>query len=95
MAAAVQSSDARGIFQHAAALLRLGVDDLADTALAHQRRRARAGSGIFEQQADIAGARLLAVDPVDRARLALDAARHFQHVGIVELGGRACGRYCR
>src|SRR6185369_718913 len=40
MAAAVQAGDAGGILQHAAALLRRGVDDLADTALAHQGRRA-------------------------------------------------------
>ena len=88
VAAAVQAGDAGGVFQHAAALLRRGIDDLADPALAHQRRRARAGRGVLEQQPDVARAHVLAVDPIGRARLALDAPRHFQHVAVVELGRR-------
>ena len=67
--------------------LRLGRDHLADLALAHQGGRARAGGGVGEQQLHVAGAHLLAVDAVGRALLALDAARHLEHVGIVE-GGR-------
>ena len=80
VAAAVQTGDAGGVLQDAAALLGLGVDDLADLALAHQRRRAGAGGGILEQDAHVAGAHFLAVDAIGRARLALDAARHLQHV---------------
>ena len=38
MAARMQAGDAGGFFQHAAALLGLGLDDLADAALMHQRR---------------------------------------------------------
>ena len=75
VAAAVQAGDAGGILQDAAALLGLGVDDLADLALAHQRRRAGAGRRVLEQDLDVAGARLAAVDAVGRAGLALDAAR--------------------
>ena len=95
VAAAVQAGDAGGILQHAAALLRLGVDDLADPALAHQRRRAGAGRGVLEQQAHIARARILAVDPIGGACLALDAPRHLQDVGVVELGRRRARRCCR
>ena len=86
--AAMQAGNAGGIFQHAAALLRRGIDDLADAALAHQRRRARAGRRVLEQQADVARPRILAVDPVGRADLALDPPRHFEVVGVVELGRR-------
>ena len=78
VAAAVQAGDAGRILQDAAALLGLGVDDLADLPLAHQRRRAGAGGGILEQDAHVAGAHFLAVDAIGRARLALDAARHVQ-----------------
>ena len=88
MAAAMQAGNARGIFEHAAALLRRGIDDLADAALPHQRRRARAGRGILEQEPHVARARILAVDLIGRARLAFDSPRHFQHVAVVELGRR-------
>src|SRR5262245_9361001 len=91
MAAAVQTGNASGIFEHTAALLRRGIDDLADAALAHQRRRARAGRGILEQEAHFAGASVLPIHPIGRTRLALDAARHFELVAIVELGRRSAG----
>ena len=86
MPSAMQAGNARGILQHAAPLLRGGIDDLADTALAHQRRRARTGRRVLEQQADVARPRILAVDPVGRADFALDAPRHLKVVGVVELG---------
>ena len=74
--AAVQAGDAGGVLQDAATLLGLGVDQLADLALAHESRRAGAGGGILEQDAHVARAHLAAVDAEGRARLALDAARH-------------------
>ena len=40
VSAGVQAGNAGGLFQHTAALLRLRLDDLADAALVHQRRRA-------------------------------------------------------
>ena len=83
VAAGVQAGDAGGIFQHAAALLGLGLDDLADLALVNQRRRTRAGGGIGEQDLNVAGAHVAAVDAIDRARLALDPARDFQNLAIV------------
>ena len=88
----MQAGDAGGILEHAAALLGSGIDDLADAALTHQRRRTRAGRGIFEQQANVAGPRILAVDPIGRANLALDPPRHFQVLGVVELGRRGARR---
>ena len=86
VAAAVQAGDAGCILQHPAALLRLGVDDLADLALADQRRRAGAGRRVLEQQLDVAGTGVAAVDAVGGAGLALDAARDLDDVGVVELG---------
>ena len=86
--AAVQAGDARRVLQDAPALLGLGVDDLANLALAHQRRRARAGGGVLEQDAHVAGAHLLAVEAVGRAGLALDAAGHVERLGAVELRRR-------
>ena len=93
--AAMQAGDAGGIFEHAAALLGRGIDDLADAALTHQRRRTRASRGVFEQQANVACPRILAVDPVGRASLALDPPRHFESLGVVEFGRRACAPHCR
>ena len=85
--AGMQAGNAGGFLQHAAALLGLGLDDLADAALMHQRRRARAGGGVGEQDLDVARAHLAAVDAVGGAGLALDAARDFERVIVIE-GGR-------
>ena len=81
VAAGMQAGDAGGVFQHAAALFGLGLNDLADLALVDQRRRTRAGRGIGKQDLHVAGAHVAAVDAIDRARLALDAAGDFQHAG--------------
>ena len=88
MAAGVQAGNAGGFFEHAAALLGLGLDDLADAALVHQRGRARAGRGVGEQDLHVAGAHLAAVDAVGGARLALDPARDVEGLVLVELGRR-------
>ena len=48
VAARMQAGDARRLLQNAPPRLRLGRDDLADLALTHQRRRARAGGGVGE-----------------------------------------------
>ncbi len=69
--------------------LGLGVDDLADLALAHERGRTGAGRGIGEQQLHVARAHLAAVDAVGGTDLALDPARHLEHVGVVERRRRA------
>ena len=88
VAARVQAGNAGGLFQQRAARLRLGLDQFADAALPDHRGRTRAGRLVGEQQLHVLGARFLAVDAIDRARLALDAARHLQFVGVVEGGGR-------
>ena len=59
------------------ALDRLGGDDGADLALADQRRRVGAGRGIGEQQGDVLGADVAAVDPIGRAGAALDPPGDF------------------
>ena len=87
VAPAVQTGDAGGIFEDAAARLRFRGDQFADLTLAHQGGRARAGRGIGEKQLHVAGAHLLAVDTVGRALLALDPAGDFENVAVVE-GGR-------
>ena len=85
--AAIEARDAGRVLQDAAALLRLGIDELADLPLLDQRPAARAGGGVGEQNLHVLGARFLAVDLVNGAGLALDAARDFQHVVVVEGGG--------
>jgi hypothetical protein len=92
VAAHMQAGDAGGFLQDAPARLGLGVDDLRDLALAHQRRRARAAGGVGEQYLHVAGAHFGTVDAIVGPRLALDAARDFQRFGVVELGRGAPGR---
>ncbi len=89
VAARMQAGNAGGFFQHAAALLGLRLDDLADAALVHQGRRAGAGRGVGEQELDVAGAHLAAVDAIERALVALDPPRDFEVLLAVELGRRA------
>ena len=72
--AGVQAGDARRLLQHAAPLLRLGGNDLADLALMDERRRARARRGVGEQQLHVAGTHLAPVHPIGRTVLALDPA---------------------
>ena len=83
VAAGMQAGDAGGVFQHAAALFGLGLNDFADLALVDQRRRTRAGGGIGKQDLHVAGAHVAAVDAIDRAGLALDAAGDFQNLAVV------------
>ncbi len=89
VAARVEARDARGLLQDQPARLGLGGDDLADLALAHERRRARAGRSVGEQELHVARAHLLAVDAVGRTIVALDAPRDLDPLGIIEGGGRA------
>ena len=88
MAPGVQAADARGFLENAATLRRLGVDDVADAPLAHERRGMRAGGEIGEQILHVAGAHFPPIDAICRARAAFDAARHFDLFILVEGGGR-------
>ncbi len=92
VAARMQPGDPGRLFQQAAALDRLGVDDGADAALAHQRRRMRAARLVGEEQLHVARAHLAAVDAVARAGAALDAARHLDLVILVVVAGRVAPR---
>ncbi len=92
MTAAVKPGDARRVFENAAALLRLGGDELADLALLHQRLATRAGGCVGEQDLHVLRAHFLAVHLVDGARLALDAARNFENIRVVEGGRRGALR---
>ena len=89
VAARVQAGDAGRLLEDQPARLGLGGDDLADLALADEGGRARAGRGVGEQELHVAGAHLAAVDPIGRARLALDAAGDLDRLVLVEGGGRA------
>ena len=86
--ARMQPGNAGGLLEHAPALLRLGLDDLADAALVHQGGRACAGRGIGEQNLHVAGAHLAAIDAIGRAGITLDPARHIEGIMLVELGRR-------
>jgi hypothetical protein len=88
VAARMQAGNAGRLFQQLAARLRLCRDQLADAALPDHRRRAGACRGIGKEQLHILGAAFLAVDAIDRALFALDAAGHLDLVAIVEGGGR-------
>ena len=82
--ARMQAGHAARLLEDAAAVLRLGGDQFADLALTHQRRAVGARRGVGEQQLDVAGADLLAVDAIGRAVAAVDAARHLQHRAVGE-----------
>ena len=86
--AGVQAGDPGGLLQQGPAPGRLGVDQRADPALADQRGRVRAGRRIGEQELDVLGAMLAAVDPVGRAAAALDLSGDLK---LVQLGEVAAG----
>ena len=86
--ALVEAGDARGLLEDAPAGLGLGVDQLGNLALAHQRRGMGAGRGVGEEHLHVAGADILAVDLVGGAHVAGDAADDLEMVGLVEAGGR-------
>ncbi len=82
MAALMQSGDAGGFFQDGAARQRLLADQQADLALAHEGGRTGARRGVGEENLHIALAHVAAIDAIDAAGLALDAARDFDRVEI-------------
>ena len=86
LAADMQPGNAGRFLQHLAAFGGLGGDHRGDAALADQRRRMRAGGSVGEDQRDILGPDIAAIDPIGAARAALDAADDFQFLAIV-VGG--------
>ena len=75
LAPRVKPGNARRLLEQKAPFDRLGRNDRADLALADQRRRMRARRRVGEQQGDILGADVAAVDPVGGAGAALDPPR--------------------
>ena len=92
VAPGMEPGDARRLLQQRAAVAGPGLDDGFHLALAHQRGRPRPGGGVGEQNLDVAGADVLAVDAVLRPRAAFDAPGDFQLVPVVEGGGRGALR---
>ena len=88
VAAAMQPCNTCCIFKNTAAGAGLGVDDFADLALAHHGGRAGTRGGIGKQKLHVTGADFAAIHPVDGAVIPLDTTGDFEHLGIVEGGGR-------
>lgn len=80
----VKPGDAGRLFEHQAALGRLGVDDVVDAALADHRGRMRTGRDVCEQKLNIARPDIDAVDPVIRSGAPLDAAHDLEHFALIE-----------
>ena len=85
----VEAGDPRGLLEDQTTRLRLGGNDLADLALAHQGGRARASRGIGKQELHVPRAHLLAVHPIRRTVIPFDASRDLDRLGIIEGGRRA------
>ena len=64
MPAGVQPGNSGGFFQHAAALFRLGLDDLANAALVHERRRPGTRRSVRKENLHIARAHLAPIDAI-------------------------------
>ncbi len=77
LAPRVEPRNARRFLEHQAAFGGLGGDDRADAALAHERGTMRPGGGIGEQQGDVLGTDVAAVETISRTGAALDAAGDF------------------
>jgi hypothetical protein len=91
VAAGVEAGDAGRLLEHSATRLRLRVDQLGDLALADQRRRMGAARRVGEEELDVTGASLAAVDAVGRARRAGDPPGDVEVVRRVERRRRAAG----
>src|SRR5215813_720234 len=92
MPAGMQAGNTGGFFEHAAALLGLGLDYFADTALMDERRRASACGGVSKEDLNVARAYFAPIDAVVGTRIPFDPASNFQGFLVVE-GGRR--RACR
>ena len=78
LAAHVQPGDPGGFLQHHPAFGRFGSDYGGDLALTDQRGGVRPGGGIGEDQIDVFGSDIAAIDAVSAARAALDPADDFE-----------------
>ena len=79
----MKTGDASRLFQHHPPLGRLSGDDRGDLALAHQRRRVRTGRRVGEDQRNILGPHIAAIDAIGRAGTAFDPADNLKVAVIV------------
>src|SRR5688500_3239495 len=92
MTSRMKPGNARRLLEQRSPRLRLGCDELADLALPHEGGRMGARRGVREEELYVACPDLTAVDAIDRALLALDAAGDLEYIGVVERGrSRAVG----
>ncbi len=84
VAALIKTRDTGSLFKDAAARAGLGVDELGNLPLPHERRRMGTRRSIGKKHLHIAGADLFGTDLVGRARVAGDAADDFEVIDIVE-----------
>ena len=73
----VEAGDPGRFLQHRATIAGLGRDHRADPPLADQSRAMRPRGGVGEQQGDVLGADIAAVEPVGRPSAAFDPPRNF------------------
>src|SRR5207237_964124 len=76
--------DAGSFLKDQPPVLRLGGDQLGNLALAHQGRRVRTRGGVGEQQLDITGADLAAVDAEGGPFALVDPPDHLDHRMVVD-----------
>ena len=86
MAALIQAGNPRRLFQNAAAVLRLGVDQVRNLALPHQRGRLRPGRGIGEQHLHVPRPHIPGIGLVGRSGIAGDPPHDLDLILIVEAG---------
>ena len=84
MAALIEAGNPGRLFQHAAARLGAGIDQLGNLPLAHQRGRMRTGRGIGEKHLHVARAHILAIQLIGRARVAGDAPCDVERIFVIE-----------
>ena len=86
LAPRIEPGNAGGLLEQEAPFDRLGRDHRANLALANERRRMRASSGVGEQQGDVLRTDVAPVDPVRRTRAAFDPPSDFAFAAAAVLG---------
>jgi len=83
----MEPGNARRLLEQQPPLDRLGRDNRADLALAHQGRGVSAGRGVREQQRHVLLPNVAPVDPIGRTGAALDAASDLAFAGAALVVG--------
>src|SRR5947207_15333813 len=87
MPAGMQAGDTGSLFQHPAALLGPGLDDLTDPALMYKRRRPGSGGGIGKDDLYVSRANFAPIDAVAGTRVSFNSAGDLQRVLVIEGSG--------